>query len=125
MNSNQPSATRAASSRLGTIGFLTTCLLGVSLSACSAQVENTHLDSPHGNSRRALTIETTDTILGQRPRGTAPTPPDLRMPMPDAERLSREERATRTAAAHAALSRAGRIGSKSIGQSARWSSLNH
>lgn len=101
------------------------CLLSVSVSACTTHNGRPAAEAPNGGSPRALTVEPTDVILGQRPTEAPLATPSVHpVLVEDAAKLSREERLTRQAAQNAALSRAGRIGSKSVGQSARWSSLN-
>lgn len=124
---NQASARTAHTvSRSKLAQLFAVCLLGVSVSACAAHGGRTSAEAPRGGSPRALTVESTDVILGQRPTEAPLAAPYVRpMLVEDAAELSRDERTTRQSAQNAALSRAGRIGSKSIGQSARWSSLNH
>ena len=120
---------RNSSALLGSklVSLLGVCLLGASLSACTAQTGGqTAARAPGSSSPRALTVESTDVILGQRPTEAPLETPDVRAAfLKDAEQRSEAEFSTRQAAASAALGRAGRIGSKSIGQSARWSGLNH
>ncbi|MCA9642503.1 MAG: hypothetical protein H6718_23705 [Polyangiaceae bacterium] len=122
--SNISSRSSFLSSKLSAL--LSVCFLGATLSACTAQVGgNTVARAPASSAPRALTMEPTDVILGQRPAETPLETPSVRTSLiEDAQRRSQEEFSTRQTAANAALSRAGRVGSKSVGQSARWSSLN-
>ncbi|MEZ4376551.1 MAG: hypothetical protein R3B07_37450 [Polyangiaceae bacterium] len=122
-------ARNSSTALLGTklVSLLGVCVLGAALSACTAQTGGQAVvRTPGSSSPRALTVESTDVILGQRPEEAPLETPDIRAAfLKDAEQRSKAEFSTRQAAASAALGRAGRIGSKSIGQSARWSGLHH